>query len=146
MSYENLIYEKSDHIALITLNRPERLNALSRPLQLEMLAACAEAKDDDDVWAVIWTGAGRGFCSGADIAVQQGSASDLTLSDGARATYIEGSWSTSGSQIVWGADGSQTLVFDRDGLRTIIRYLNGPRLEPGEIVAIAEGMTPAPSG
>lgn len=67
MAYENLIYEKTDHIAVVTLNRPERLNALSRALQLEMLEACREARGDDDVWAVIWTGAGRGFCSGADI-------------------------------------------------------------------------------
>ena len=67
MAYEALIYEKQDHIALITLNRPERLNALNRRLQLDTLEACAEARNDDDVWAVIFTGAGRGFCSGADI-------------------------------------------------------------------------------
>lgn len=67
MAYENLLYEAQDHIAVVTLNRPERLNALSRPLQLELLEACAEAKNDDAVWAVIFTGAGRGFCSGADI-------------------------------------------------------------------------------
>jgi 2-(1,2-epoxy-1,2-dihydrophenyl)acetyl-CoA isomerase len=67
MSYEHLIYDKQDHIALVTLNRPERLNALSRPLHLETLAAAEEAGNDDDVWAVIVTGAGRGFCSGADI-------------------------------------------------------------------------------
>ncbi len=67
MSYQELIYEKREGVALITLNRPEKLNALSRPLQLEMLEACAEARDDDAVRAVIWTGAGRGFCSGADI-------------------------------------------------------------------------------
>lgn len=67
MSFENLIYEKQDHIALITLNRPERLNALNRALQLECLEAVKQAHEDDDVWAVIVTGAGRGFCSGADI-------------------------------------------------------------------------------
>jgi 2-(1,2-epoxy-1,2-dihydrophenyl)acetyl-CoA isomerase len=67
MSYENLIYDKQDHVATVTLNRPERLNALSRPLQLEILEAAKEVRGDDDVWAVIVTGAGRGFCSGADI-------------------------------------------------------------------------------
>jgi 2-(1,2-epoxy-1,2-dihydrophenyl)acetyl-CoA isomerase len=67
VSYEVLIYDKQDHIALITLNRPERLNALSRQLQLECLEAVKEAHEDDDVWGVIVTGAGRGFCSGADI-------------------------------------------------------------------------------
>ena len=67
MAYDNVIYDKQDHIALVTLNRPERLNALSRPLQLEILEVCKEIKADDDAWAVILTGAGRGFCSGADI-------------------------------------------------------------------------------
>ncbi len=67
MSYENLIYDKQDHIAVVTLNRPERLNALSGPLRHEILEVCREAKADDSVWAVVFTGAGRGFCSGADI-------------------------------------------------------------------------------
>ncbi len=84
--------------------------------------------------------------SRTDLAVQRGSATDLTLSDGTRATYVEGAWSPSGSQAVWGADGSQTLVFDKDGLRTIIGYVNGPRLEPGDLVTIAEEMAPAASG
>lgn len=67
MAYENLLYDKQDHIATITLNRPERLNALSGPLRKESLEVFTEARADDDVWAVILTGAGRGFCSGADI-------------------------------------------------------------------------------
>lgn len=67
MSYDNLIYEKQDHIALVTLNRSERLNALNNDLRLEVLEVCKQIKADDDAWAVIVTGAGRGFCSGADI-------------------------------------------------------------------------------
>ena len=67
MTYDNLLYDKQDHIAVVTLNRPERLNALSRALQLEVLEVCKEIRGDDDAWAVIVTGAGRGFCSGADI-------------------------------------------------------------------------------
>ncbi|MBI2914205.1 MAG: hypothetical protein HYY03_09850 [Chloroflexi bacterium] len=82
--------------------------------------------------------------SGTDVAAQQGSAQDLTLSDGTRATYVEGSWMASADQVVWGADGSQTLLFDRDGLRTIVRYDNGPRMEPSELAAIAEGMAVGP--
>lgn len=68
MPYEALIYEKQGQIALITLNRPERLNALNETLREEVQRACREAHDDDDIRAVIITGAGRGFCSGADIA------------------------------------------------------------------------------
>ncbi len=67
MPYENLLFEKQDHIGLITLNRPERLNALSRSLHQDTLAVVEEVRQDDDVWTVVVTGAGRGFCSGADI-------------------------------------------------------------------------------
>lgn len=67
MAYENLVLEVADDVATVTLNRPEKLNALSRALQLELLEVCAELKARDDVRAVIWTGAGRGFCSGADL-------------------------------------------------------------------------------
>ena len=67
MAYTDLIYDKQNHIATVTLNRPERLNALSKNLQEETVAVCAEIRNDDDVWAVIVTGTGRGFCSGADL-------------------------------------------------------------------------------
>lgn len=68
MPYSDLIYSRHNHIATVTLNRPERLNALNKNLQQETVAVCTEIRNDDDVWAVILTGAGRGFCSGADLA------------------------------------------------------------------------------
>lgn len=67
MAYENLVVERSDNVALVTLNRPDKLNAISRPTHLEMLEVCGELHEDDDVRAVVWTGAGRGFSSGADL-------------------------------------------------------------------------------
>lgn len=67
MSYENLLFEKQDHIGLVTLNRPERLNALSRGLHRDTMAVVEEIRQDDSVWTVVVTGAGRGFCSGADV-------------------------------------------------------------------------------
>jgi 2-(1,2-epoxy-1,2-dihydrophenyl)acetyl-CoA isomerase len=67
MSYDNLTLDRHENVAVITLDRPEKLNALSRDLQNEMRAAAAEVKADDSVRAVIWTGRGRGFCSGADL-------------------------------------------------------------------------------
>ncbi len=65
--YENLLFDKHDHVGLITLNRPDRMNAISRALHLETLAVLDEVRQDDDVRAVVITGAGRGFCSGADV-------------------------------------------------------------------------------
>jgi 2-(1,2-epoxy-1,2-dihydrophenyl)acetyl-CoA isomerase len=67
MSYDNLTLDRHENVAVIPLDRPEKLNALSRDLQNEMRAAAAEVKADDSVRAVIWTGRGRGFCSGADL-------------------------------------------------------------------------------
>jgi hypothetical protein len=78
--------------------------------------------------------------SGDDIAVLQGYALERTLSDGTPATYVQGSWRTSGSQIVWGEDGALSLVFDRAGLRTIIHVIDGAVMGAGDLQAIAESM------
>lgn len=69
MPYELIRYEKTGPAAIITLNRPERLNAYTPDMRLEMQAALREAEDDDAVRAVIFTGAGRAFCAGMDLAV-----------------------------------------------------------------------------
>jgi 2-(1,2-epoxy-1,2-dihydrophenyl)acetyl-CoA isomerase len=62
-----ILYTKENRIATITLNRPEKLNAYSEVMVHEILAALADARDDEAVRAVIITGAGRGFCSGGDV-------------------------------------------------------------------------------
>ena len=67
MSYDDLIYAKDDHIATITLNRPERMNALTMKTHSELAQALEEAKNDDEVRVLILTGTGRGFCSGDDV-------------------------------------------------------------------------------
>ena len=67
MSYQTIIYEVQDGIATLTLNRPEALNAFNRDMLAEMLDACDRIDADDEVKAVIVTGAGRAFCAGADL-------------------------------------------------------------------------------
>jgi 2-(1,2-epoxy-1,2-dihydrophenyl)acetyl-CoA isomerase len=64
---ETVLYEAADGIATITLNRPERLNAMNATLLQGALEALEMAAADDDVRAVILTGAGRGFCAGGDL-------------------------------------------------------------------------------
>ena len=73
MAYENLNLEKDGQVAVITLNRPETLNAINGDLHLEMMEACRELTHDDGVRAVVWTGAGRGFSSGADLKADRSS-------------------------------------------------------------------------
>ncbi len=65
--YKQILYNKENRVATITLNRPEKLNAYSEVMVHEILAALADARDDEEVRAVILTGAGRGFCSGGDV-------------------------------------------------------------------------------
>ncbi|MCY4515519.1 MAG: enoyl-CoA hydratase/isomerase family protein, partial [Candidatus Tectomicrobia bacterium] len=67
MSDDVLRIERQDKIAILTLNRPERLNALSPELRGELEQACQDIRHDDDTWAVVLTGEGRGFCSGVDL-------------------------------------------------------------------------------
>ncbi|MEW6208362.1 MAG: enoyl-CoA hydratase-related protein [Acidobacteriota bacterium] len=67
MEFREIIYEKENRVATITLNRPAKLNAYSEVMVHEIIKALSDARDDDEIRAVIITGAGRGFCSGGDI-------------------------------------------------------------------------------
>jgi enoyl-CoA hydratase/carnithine racemase len=67
MEYEQIIFETSDEIATITLNRPERLNAWTWQMSREIWDALMKVEDDPNLRVTILTGAGRGFCAGADL-------------------------------------------------------------------------------
>ena len=72
MEYTQIIYEVADNIATITLNRPDKLNAFTGTMMCEIIDAFDQVDADDDVRAVIVTGAGRGFCAGADLSASGG--------------------------------------------------------------------------
>jgi len=67
MDYEQILYEKSNGVAVLTLNRPERMNAFTDVMIREWASALEDARLDPEVRAVVITGAGKGFCSGADL-------------------------------------------------------------------------------
>jgi enoyl-CoA hydratase/carnithine racemase len=68
MDFREIRYEVADQVLTITLDRPERLNAWTPTMAAELIAAFDAADTDDDVRAIVVTGAGRGFCAGADLA------------------------------------------------------------------------------
>ncbi|MFV0306212.1 MAG: enoyl-CoA hydratase-related protein [Desertimonas sp.] len=67
MEYEQITYDVRDEIAVITLNRPDKLNAWTPRMAEEQVDAITRANDDPGVGAIVTTGAGRGFCAGADM-------------------------------------------------------------------------------
>jgi len=67
MSFETVNFEVSDRIATITLNRPERLNAVNQQMKDDLRECWRRVKEDPNVWIAIITGAGRAFSSGADV-------------------------------------------------------------------------------
>jgi len=67
MGFETILYDKKDHVARITLNRPDALNAINRTMVTELGKALDDSETNRDVRVVVITGAGRAFCSGADL-------------------------------------------------------------------------------
>lgn len=75
MSYTTILYDKKEGVATITLNRPEKKNAINLKLSRELMQALSEAESDNEVSAVIITGGPDSFCAGADLGDVQASAS-----------------------------------------------------------------------
>lgn len=84
MAYQFIQYMTADGVATLTLNRPDQMNALTTAMMDEMKAALRDAARDETVRAVVLTGAGRGFCSGADLVEVQGN-SDVPVTEFLRA-------------------------------------------------------------
>ena len=95
MDYETILVSKTDGVALITLNRPDVLNAMSHQLVGELDQAIADAESDDSVGAVVITGAGeKAFTAGGDIHEQRRDARELTPEEDAQRRALRGqrSW------------------------------------------------------
>ena len=71
MTYQHILYEVSDKIATITLNRPDRMNAWTATMERDVRHAMEAAAGDDNVRVIVLTGAGRAFCAGADMEALQ---------------------------------------------------------------------------
>ena len=73
----NVLYELDGHVATITYNRPEALNAINAAVRADLNAAFARFREEEDAWVAIVTGAGRAFCAGADMRNAAGAAGDF---------------------------------------------------------------------
>jgi len=123
MSYTTIDYRVADHVATITLDRPERLNAFTVRMQQELCAAVDEVDADEAVRAVVVTGRGRGFCAGADLG-------------GGDTTFETDSDVATGGGVVREADGRHR---DEGGL-TALRFFECTKPVIGAINGAAVGV------
>ena len=72
MDFETILLIKKDHLATLTLNRPDKRNAINRRMMEELIAALSNISEDDEIRAMILTGAGKAFCAGADVDIMPG--------------------------------------------------------------------------
>src|SRR5437868_4835081 len=96
MAYETILYEKSGAVLTITLNRPEALNAINPQMTAELHGALDTADADDEIRAIILTGAGRGFSAGFDIARRPEGRSSLDPTGMEVADFIKQWWTRDG--------------------------------------------------
>ena len=91
---DKVLYDLDGHVATITYNRPEALNAIDGPVRAGLNAAFARFRDEEDAWVAIVTGAGRAFCVGADVSNVAGAAGDFAGSFWERPTVnsFESGW------------------------------------------------------
>ncbi|MFN0030234.1 MAG: crotonase/enoyl-CoA hydratase family protein [Acidimicrobiales bacterium] len=123
--YQTILYELSDRVLTITLNRPERLNAFTEQMRVEMTDALDRADADDEVRAIIITGAGRGFCAGADLE-RGGNTFNYDERTGA------GSSTEDAAKPRWNRDGGGLLtlrIFEVN--KPVIAAINGPAVGIG---------------
>ena len=131
MAYETVLYEVADCICTITLNRPEKLNAWTRQMHLELKEAMQTAGADRDVRVIVLTGAGRGFCAGADMSgLQAIGAGTATASD--RKTVASADLA-GGSML---ADFRMTYSYFPAVPKFIIAAINGPAAGLGFVIPL----------
>ena len=109
----DLLYEIDDHVATITLNRPDRMNAINGPMLEALSAQLVACQKDTNVRAIILTGAGRGFCAGLDLQEQGERLKHESESDGTSGSFSLFDW----------RDAPPTVIYRMD--KPIICALNG---------------------
>jgi enoyl-CoA hydratase/carnithine racemase len=140
MTYAEILYDVDDPVATITLNRPEALNAWTDTMAGEVRDAVGRAEHDQSVVGIVLTGAGRGFCAGADMK----RLSALSGADGGGGEVTESSETPFGERSTpkpgdesWGEDLRGTYTYLLSVPKPVIAAINGPVAGMGVPIALA---------
>ena len=139
MPHSEILYEVSDRVATVTLNRPDKLNAWTAVMEKEVRAAVHEAEADDAVRVIVLTGAGRGFCAGADMSllsnIAQLGLGQQGLGDGAQDHALRNSGNGAPRQNVR-PDFQKKYSYFPSIEKPIIAAINGPAVGLGFIISL----------
>jgi enoyl-CoA hydratase/carnithine racemase len=132
MPNQETLYQVADRVATITLNRPDRLNAWTAVMESEVRAAIGEAERDEKVRVIVLTGAGRGFCAGADISLLSTVATKgLDSAQRAQAVQPQG-----GAVEGVRADFQKKYSYFPAVTKPVIAAINGPIVGLGLVIAL----------
>ena len=135
MQYRDILYRVEDPVAIITMNRPERLNAFTRTMLAEIRHAVAAAERDPRVVGIILTGAGRGFCAGMDMAALDEISAAAGLSGDEDASLA-----ASPGDAAMGADFSIAYTYLLAVRKPLLAAVNGPCAGLGFCFALLSDM------
>src|SRR5437868_8730809 len=131
MAEQHVVFTVDEGVGIVTLNRPERLNAVNWPMAADLVTLFRELRSRDDVRAILLTGAGRGFCAGGDAEWLSGGTDRGIpgLSDKPLERYQKKTPAGPFAELV------RTMVLDVD--KPIIAAINGPAMGAGLAFALA---------
>jgi enoyl-CoA hydratase/carnithine racemase len=125
------LYQVTDRVATITLNRPEKLNAWTAVMEQEVRSAIEDAERDDQVRVIVLTGAGRGFCAGADMSLLSNVA-DRGLDEGTRDRALQTGAARDGVR----SDFQKKYSYFPAVGKPVIAAINGPVVGLGLVIAL----------
>jgi len=131
MQRQEALYQVADRVAIVTLNRADKLNAWTAVMEQEVRSAIEEAERDDNVRVIVLTGAGRGFCAGADMSLLS-SVADRGLDEGIRDRVLQ----TSGGREGVRPDFQKRYSYFAAVGKPVIAAINGPIVGLGLVIAL----------
>lgn len=131
MQNHETLYQVADRVATITLNRPDKLNAWTAVMEQEVRSAVEEAERDESVHAIVLTGAGRGFCAGADMSLLK-KVADRGLDQRAKQQVLE----SHGQRAAIRSDFQKKYSYFLGVGKPVIAAINGPLVGLGLLIAL----------